>query len=148
MRKSLAKPKKRPKAKEDKNPFGYTPEGLRKMLKQKKIYVGPPPYDDPNRKFTSPCWENGMRFLYYTEDDEEVVHWYICGKCKRFFNCLLGGGTGAVGKHPNTHLKQKRYILDRSALALALSRATSLGNYYGHVSEHDFEKIMPPAEEW
>lgn len=59
---------------ENLNPLGMDEEKIPQGIVDGSIHVGPPP---EGRSCNSPNWNQGMAFLFFSEDDEEVTNWYV-----------------------------------------------------------------------
>lgn len=125
----------------DDNDDDLTPSEVHQFIKIGSLYAGPP----SNKKYHSRAWtEGGMRFLYWSENDEELENWYHCSVCEWTHKVILAGGTNVIKNHAEKHL----YQLQKDQLVQLLVQATLFGKEYGSVSVQTFTDHLPSSDQW
>lgn len=101
------------------------------------------------KRLTARAWTEGiMKFLYWTETDDELEEWYACSKCDYLFGGKLGKGTKGMKdhcdiKHP---VETGVYQFDKKQLASALFSAVMFGKNIGSISKEKLEESLPKPE--
>lgn len=121
------------------NPMKMTADMIYHGLKDGTMVTGPPP---PKGRYHS---EQGMKFLYDAETNEEIKNWFYCEKCAWTHNVVPGGGTGNLLHHARKHIQQT-YTFTKEELIDALVKASEYTQSTGSVP--DFKKILPTPENW
>lgn len=129
----------------NKNPLGISHDDVFNGIINGTIKTGDPPTNDPKKRYSSPCWEMGIRFLYYTGTNKEVTNWFYCDKCGWITNCVPGGGTNSLSKHPAKHVHEI-YKLTKVELIETLVKTSKYVQASGSIP--DFEKILPKSKDW
>lgn len=133
----------------EKNPSGYTREQVLNFIKMGTIIPGSPPKIPVH---SSIAWKKGMRYLYIKDAEsnktKELKNWFYCSKCDWLSNCILGNGTGTVGKHHKTHSVEPPYMFSREQLANLLATCSSFGCENGGVEASFFNQILPDPKQW
>lgn len=126
---------------ENLNPLGMDEEKIPQGIVDGSIHVGPPP---EGRSCNSPNWNQGMAFLFFSEDDEEVTNWYVCTICAKMFNTWLQFGTTNMTNHLITKHINNEYRITKQELAKALHTVWLLAKGTEmDILPETFEKILP-----
>lgn len=121
---------------------GYSFELLTQLRIAGKISTKAP----TSSKFRGEHWKICMEFVYLTENNSEINHWYYCKICKTFINTDLSHGTAPVSNHAMFHKHGAKLSLREQKFRQILSNATKYGATNGPREPEDF--VFPTPINW
>lgn len=126
------------------NPLNLNKIDVSTMILNREIVIGPPP---TGRGCSSDMWKRGLHFLFYSNNEKEVINFFYCDRCGEVMNVILETGSSNLKNHIDRHDTEK-YSIPKKEFADILHQVMVMASKNGVATVANIKKCLPVKKRW